>query len=157
MVYLRTEYGMICAFASLSPSITFKTPFKRILRRIVLVHSITSPRFAHYRGFHQTLDIRMDSLWLCRHTSQLRHPDRERNNRSHHQDLRTTGGAYNIAQNRYSRSCRHHETMELGPVRVWSGGVRGNAHSIRRAVRGRVYIIILEQIPDKWMLPFFPA
>jgi hypothetical protein len=43
MVYLRTEYGMICAFASLSPSITFKTPFKRILRRIDVTHSLTSP------------------------------------------------------------------------------------------------------------------
>src|SRR5690606_32752170 len=42
MVYLRTEYGMICAFASLSPSITFKTPFKRILRRIDATHSPTS-------------------------------------------------------------------------------------------------------------------
>jgi hypothetical protein len=42
MVYLRTEYGMICAFASLSPSITFKTPFKRILRRIDATHSLTS-------------------------------------------------------------------------------------------------------------------
>src|SRR5690606_38944827 len=42
MVYLRTEYGMICAFASLSPSITFKTPFKRILRIIDATHSLTS-------------------------------------------------------------------------------------------------------------------